>query len=545
MARCYIGATAAIPLSLLTPTQKKDIEKFLTHDDTNFITGDTKEVLGYWEDDHYIYVPRTYGITLCNQLHISTELSLEAPDLMITSKSKVRPRQYQIPTIDDMVDHFKEGSLDLALKAATGMGKTVMSIITAIKLGYKTLIITDQDNLHEQWKDDNLLNPKMFDINPALVGEYKANKKDYKNKDFVLATAQTLTRTELPEDFYDGFGLVIFDEAHTTASANTYIQILEEANIYYRLTVTATPRKGDCYADLVKAHVGDIQLSLTKKHASNSVRIIENDTIYSDYANRTKSKHRLLAEITNDTARNMKIVEAVSQMYDDGRFILVLSDRIEHLFILKSMLKLNGIDEDEIGIACGDNITWRYEHDPLPSISEFKEAKDNQFSWVTLVPHRKKQKPSMMKQARENNSIVLATFSTFKKGVDVPRLDCGIDATPQAEAEQAHGRILRVHRGKMMPIWITIRDVHAFRCEQWLLGRVRDYITNSGELRLWELETGEITKLSTTYLKTVGENMTNLRKGHPTIIKNILGENVFVESRIAHKRSKLPKARRR
>ena len=54
--------------------------------------------------------------------------------------------------------------------------------------------------------------------------------------------------------------------------------------------------------------------------------------------------------------------------------------------------------------------------------------------------------------------IILATYGIFDTGTDIPRLDCGIEATPRSKLAQALGRILRTSRGKSTPIWFGIED---------------------------------------------------------------------------------------
>jgi hypothetical protein len=54
--------------------------------------------------------------------------------------------------------------------------------------------------------------------------------------------------------------------------------------------------------------------------------------------------------------------------------------------------------------------------------------------------------------------IIFATYEIFSKGVDVPRLDMGVEALPAGNVRQPVGRVLRVLDGKAKPEWYAIHD---------------------------------------------------------------------------------------
>ena len=92
--------------------------------------------------------------------------------------------------------------------------------------------------------------------------------------------------------------------------------------------------------------------------------------------------------------------------------------------------------------------------------------------------------------AKENARVIFATYGIIAKGVDIPRLSGGVDATPRAKAAQLLGRTLRILPGKIRPIWITIADMNSFRSLFQLLCRVRDYITSNAEIFIWHPKKG-------------------------------------------------------
>jgi hypothetical protein len=54
--------------------------------------------------------------------------------------------------------------------------------------------------------------------------------------------------------------------------------------------------------------------------------------------------------------------------------------------------------------------------------------------------------------------IIFATYQIFSKGVDVPRLDMGVEALPSGNVLQPVGRILRLSPDKPTPEWYAIDD---------------------------------------------------------------------------------------
>ncbi len=91
-------------------------------------------------------------------------------------------------------------------------------------------------------------------------------------------------------------------------------------------------------------------------------------------------------------------------------------------------------------------------------------------------PEKKKIPDAYLDSVKKEARIIFATYSMITEGIDIPRLDIGIDATPRATCEQLVGRIWRPLPGKDKPIWYTIKD----KADHLFLGyhnaRVREYL---------------------------------------------------------------------
>lgn len=107
-----------------------------------------------------------------------------------------------------------------------------------------------------------------------------------------------------------------------------------------------------------------------------------------------------------------------------------------------------------------------------------------QFTGQRYLPSGKteKVKAEELEYIKKHSRIIFATYQMMKEGVDIPRLDAGIDATPRTDAIQLVGRIRRPFEGKPKPVWYTIVD----RASKMLVGyyykRKREYVNSNMEV---------------------------------------------------------------
>lgn len=483
--KATLGATMRIPISLvdvrsLRKTLSLSIWKMGARE-----AGEAPEVVhAYTEDDGVISVPRQFGAAFCRREGIGFVDRTTEGDSVVFPTLCVSPREHQVSVINRMVAHA-QSSYGFVMKAHTGSGKTVMSLITAFRLGVKTLIIVDQENLMDQWYRDNLL--AMFGLSENMVGKVQGKVCDYKGKIFVVAMIQTLFSRKLPQEFYDSFGCVILDEAHVVA-APVFSTVLSMFPARYRFGVSATPKRGDSLQRMLEWHVGTVDIVLEAKHEASRVYYLESDTVYSWYANISPKTGRILTEVAEDAKRNELICRAIIWLYETGRDVLVVSDRIEQLENLSALAVYSGIPRERVGLYTGFRNVYTYEKDPRPA--RRIAPKGVEYTPVHLVTVRKRVPKTELASTKTRASIIFATYAMFSKGVDEPRLAAGIDCTPRSKAEQVHGRILRVAEDKLSPIWVTIRDINSYRVEYQFANRLREYVKSNAEVFRWNLDKG-------------------------------------------------------
>jgi superfamily II DNA or RNA helicase len=499
------------------------------------------QVAAWYVERDFLCVPRQYGLTLCNQLHLDyvDETSLG----QVAHFPKVPdPREYQEPQLDEIGEAFQD-YYDFIFKAHTGWGKTVGALISAARLGRTTIIVVDQENLRLQWVDA-LVN--LFGFAKEDVGVIKGDKWTWKGKAVTVAMVQTLAQRGVDEELADYFGFAIFDEVHT-CGAPTFSTALMYFNAAYRLGVSATPKRKDGLQRALDHNLGKIRVQANKKHKRSAVYLMRNETVYSWYGNVSKMTGRIFSEITEDGPRNLMIVEAALWLYESGRDVLILSDRIEHLKELESMLYYFGVAEEEMGLYTGYDPIWRFAKDPnpegRPANLERWQRKDRawehaEYCAVSMQIVQKRIPKARFAHILKHSKIVLATYGMFAKGVDCPRLSGGVDATPRSSAEQVHGRILREVEGKPVPIWVTIMDINSYRLMFTLANRIKEYLKSSGVLFEWHPD-GSIEQCDVTDLKAeIFERVDDLKSQRIETNKDGLNTLVTAADENRRKRTK-------
>lgn len=432
----------------------------------------------------FIGVPRQFGIAYAKRNGVKW-IDKTSPGRKVTVPGKVSMRDYQVPFIEELLDRA-EDEYDMVAKAATGKGKTTLSLRLIQILQSNAIIVVDQDNLKQQWIERAR---DQFGIPEDRIGIVQGKEFDFVGKTIVIAMVQTLVQKTFPPEFYAYFGIAVFDECHVFG-APTFSRAMMMFSARLRIGVSATPERGDSLRCLIDWNLGGVGPQLGHKHRKSKVYYIENDSVYSWYANTSPKTGRYLQEISEDAHRNWLLCRAIQWLYGTGRDILVISERIEQLEGIRALCALSGIPAAAMGVYAGYQIRWMFEKDPKPAGRPAGWEKGTDYTPVHFTAVRKRIPKKTLEQTKETAQILFATYGMFAKGVDVPRLAAGIDCTPRSKAQQVHGRILRDNDGKMTPIWVTVRDRNSHRADFQFLQRLADYVADNAEVYLWDMDKG-------------------------------------------------------
>lgn len=297
---------------------------------------------------------------------------------------------------------------------------TVLSLYIASLLKKKTLVIVHKEFLLNQWKQ------RAIEFTNAKIGLIQRDKIDIEDKDIVIGMLQSIAKDKYSSDIFKNFGLVIFDEAHH-APSKYFSRALPMISCKKTLALSATPKRSDKLEKVLYWYFGDILYKapietlnsvLVKiyKYNSTDKHFKEYKQNYGKDINRAKTLNKL----TEIPTRNKFIILIIKELLlEDGRKLLILSDRIDHLKVLKTSI-------DELNIT-----TTSYYIGGL--------------------------KQKILDEA-EKAHVIFASYSMASEALDIPELNTLLMVTPRKEIEQAIGRITRKKDHPVQPEVIDIVD---------------------------------------------------------------------------------------
>ena len=418
-------------------------------------------------EDDYIAFPVHYGMTTYPDPDMIVDLSrgqpLHAPTRPDPFHEKASPGQDQF--FKTTLEHFANNPVGVII-AATGTGKTANALNLIAERGRSACVVTDRTYLgFEQWIPEAKAKIGLTD---DQIGIIQGDKCEY-HKPFVVAIAASLySRDDYPEEMYSAFGTVVFDELHKFGAAEMQ-RILSMFNAEVRAGQTATDKRKDGCHKIYLDHLGNGQVRATGQALRCQLRVVD----YHDHTGqKLGSTHGArMTALSWNKERNEIIVREIIKMYNDGRNILVIGDDIRHLQRLEQMCWKAGVMDDRTGQFSRERYIMTKEpgeHNGQKAIIQrMKKARvtNDYLNWV-----------------KAHARIIFATYGMMKEGIDIPRLDGGIDATPRTEARQVIGRIRRPLPGKKVPLWVTIRDRSHFALERYYEERLADCLQANVEL---------------------------------------------------------------
>lgn len=219
------------------------------------------------------------------------------------------------------------------LYAATAFGKTVTAAAMIAKRKASTLVLVHRAELLRQWQERlaQFLNIPSTDVGIIGTGKCRPGGK------VDIALLQTLARKESLAELLDAYGHIIVDECHHLP-AFSFEGILKQAKARYVLGLTATPARRDGHHPNIFMQCGMIRHSVTKtEHLPATLevraRCLQTPTLPNDAT--IQDVFRTLCE---DRDRNSRIITDTWDAWSEGRKVLLLTERANHLEILREML---------------------------------------------------------------------------------------------------------------------------------------------------------------------------------------------------------------
>lgn len=281
------------------------------------------------EDEKYIKIPRgtyEYLCDLCNDQNVQMEvLDKRNPGEKIDVQFNGQLREEQELSLNKMLE-YETG----ILHAPTGFGKTVICCKLIAERKVNTLIITHTLQLLRQWQD----RIKEF-LNIEEVGQLGGGKNIITNK-IDVASIKTIWNNGKFNDIVKNYGMIIIDECHHLA-AYTYESAVNHVNAKYVYGVTATPDRENGHTPIIKMQCGDIRYEVDfKKFNKNlnipmKVYVKNNHLLFVNQNINDYTMNEINNFIVKDIIRNEKILQDVKMEFENGKNILLLTERLEHL----------------------------------------------------------------------------------------------------------------------------------------------------------------------------------------------------------------------
>ncbi len=333
---------------------------------------------------------------------------------------------------------YQEKAKNEALKSKNGVivmpagsGKTQTALQLISELGLKTLWITHTYDLLNQSFDRAKSN-----LEGVGLGKIAAGKIDI-GTHITFATVQTLVKLDLSQ-FKNEWDCIVVDEGHricgTPAQLGMFYKVINALSCRYKYALTATPfRNIKGTEKALFSLIGPIICEVPKEVVSERTIKAEIQPIYTDFkiprdakkTDGTIDYSKLTTFLSEDEDRNEIILDILKECKNN--YTLVLGDRLTQLSYLQEKIGY--------GVKIDGTMT-----------SKKKKAQREQYI-------------QDMRDGKEN--LLFATYGLAKEGLDIPRLDRLILASPhrdKATIIQSVGRVERKFEGKKTPLVYDIVD---------------------------------------------------------------------------------------
>ena len=219
------------------------------------------------------------------------------------------------------------------LCAPTAFGKTITAAALVARRKVSTLVLVHRTELLRQWQERFV---EFLDLKKDALGSIGGGKKKPSGV-IDIAVIQSLSRYEDLERLLDSYGQIIVDECHHL-SAFSFESIMKQAKPRYIVGLTATPIRRDGHQPIIFMQCGPI------RHEAKSVETIPSHLEVHPVFLATPDIppqapiQDVFRILSNHEQRNRRIIEDIEKAYHEGRKVLVLTERTDHLTKLEELL---------------------------------------------------------------------------------------------------------------------------------------------------------------------------------------------------------------
>lgn len=291
----------------------------------------TPRVIGCFEDlDSYLTLPRgcvTDIVSLLNELGIGLKLNDERVDgeaLEVDFRGELN--QSQREATEALLPHDAS-----VLCAPPGWGKTVLATGLIASRGRSTLILVHRRPLLEQWAERLA---EFLDISPGSIGRIGGGRHRL-TKQIDIAMVQTLARKEDLHALVRAYGHVVIDECHHVPAVSVE-RVLSSIPARYVTGLTATPYRRDGHQPIISMQCGPVRHTgkSTPSQQTHALarQLIRKDTGFDPSVLPPEASiQEIYGALATDDGRLNLILSDIRELVGEGRAVVVLTERREHL----------------------------------------------------------------------------------------------------------------------------------------------------------------------------------------------------------------------
>ena len=259
---------------------------------------------------------------------------------------------FQKKIVEEVIEYDGRCIINLA----TGGGKTEIAIWLMSIFEVKALIIVPNATLEKQWIErmKKYYNMEQTDMSRVYQidnkGVFMVATRSYVHNCFFGRAKGKQAEYEVYRIFMKDVGAVFYDESHHAASKQSE-EILQNIDAYYRIGLTGTTDMRADGTDIIyHGYLGPNVGNITQEDLIGMNRATEPTIVFRAVGQRSFPRHRKYAEIVdeyivNNDHRNSLLTAEARKLVREGRKVLVLTDRVQHITILEAIMRL----DEEIG----------------------------------------------------------------------------------------------------------------------------------------------------------------------------------------------------
>lgn len=302
------------------------------------------------------------------------------------------------------------------LCAPTAFGKTVTAAAIIARRGVNTLVLVHRTELLKQWQ---VRLTAFLDAGKDVIGVIGGGKNKPTGQ-IDIAVMQSLSRQGEVDPLVESYGQVIVDECHHVGAAS-FDAILRCAGAKHVVGLTATPIRRDGQQPIIFMQCGPIRHKAAQPLDAPHDLAVMPQFIESLIALPAEAGIQdVFRHLAQDAARTAAIASVITNAFRQGRKVLALTERTEHI--------------DAIRAALADQV-------PEPFVLHGRMSKKQRAALIAALDALSPDAPR----------VLLATGKLVGEGFDHPPLDTLVLAMPvswKGTLQQYAGRLHREHASK-------------------------------------------------------------------------------------------------